>query len=73
MSQVRRILDIFHPSYAQEHEEMTIPGCVCSYCMGAGNVQGLSAEWKDCPKCKGTGTVTAKVVIDWVPGYELKK
>lgn len=68
MSQARRILDIFHPSYAQGHEELTIEGCVCSYCLGNGHTTGVRDEWVTCPKCKGSGFMTAKVVIDWVPG-----
>lgn len=61
MSEVRQVLDILNPPFHQTHEEFRVEGLRCSYCLGLGTIVGHG----ECPKCKGRGTMTAKVVVDW--------
>lgn len=49
-------------------------GHSCPYCNGKGGFSDQtgfdSYDTKECPRCKGTGRLVAKIVVGWGPDYE---
>ena len=68
MSEKKQIIEVSPNKFVHNVEQLFLYDFVCVSCNGRGDhveYHGKETEMIECPDCKGTGKLRAKVVINW--------